>query len=410
MGKAFIIAAACLFVTVATAQTPNQAQQDQERFTQAITASVLPLTLTATALDDDGGTWLTQHAKSADLLLIGEMHGVADIAHTATLLAKAQNATVYAAEVGPTAAWKLNAMLRAKDGTFDAYMADARRANSFAFLNMREEAAFARAILQNAPPTQKQPSDMWGLDQEFITSGPLLMERLSTYARTQSQKDAIVKARGVLEQKVFGLIKVPPQTFADLKTAFADTPEAVTFINDIALSAQIYDALGYDQNAPREDLMKRIFLSHWKNAKDKNGNTPKIVMKMGSNHLQAGLSTTMVPAFGGFVRSLALIENKKTFSVLILCGPGGAQRAFNGSTEPCAEEVETAAKGLVPHLRAENATVFNTAPLRTRPGVLKRIGFSDDLRQYIFSYDAIVVLPHAKPATHYAVPDAKWFE
>ncbi len=406
MGKTFrVVAILCALSTPVFSQTSPQAQQDQERFTRAIAASVIPLTVTATALEGDGGAWLNQKAAQADLLLIGEMHGVADIAHTATLLARVQNATVYAAEVGPTAPWKLNAMLRAKDSAFEIYMSDARAANSFAFLNMLEEAAFARAILQNGPQ-----ADMWGLDQEFITSGPVLMERLSTFARTQTQKEAVEKARTALGMRFFSLQKVPAQTFIDLKTAFAKVPEAISFIDEIALSAQIYDALGYDQNAPREELMKRLFLEHWNAAKDKKGNTPKIAMKMGSNHLQAGLSTTMVPAFGGFVRNLALIENKNVFSVLILCGPDGAQRAFHGATEPCMEEFETAAKGLAAHLYADQATVFKTAPLRARPSVLKRIGFSEDLRQYIFSYDAIVVLPHAKPATHFVVPDAKWFE
>ena len=387
------------------AKAPSQARQDQTRLSKAIAASVLPLRVEGAALSESGGTWLTTQAKAADILMIGEMHGVADIAHAATLLARAQDATVYAAEVGPTAAWKLTDLLRAKNGSFDEAMADPRRANSFAFLNMREEAAFARAVLQNGKKT-----DMWGLDQEFITSGPLLMDRLATFARTSDQKEAVQNARTVLDAKFFSLSKVDAGVFAALTAAFEKAPEeARTLIQDIALSAQIYDALGYAQNAPREELMKRKFLMHWRAATGRNGNTPKVVMKMGSNHLQAGLSTTMVPALGGFVRHLAMMNGKNVFSVLILCGPDGAQRAFDASTSSCKAEFEGSAAALGPYLRDDGATLFRTESLRAMPSTLRRLGWGEDLRQYVFSYDAIVVLKDAKPANHIAAPDPKWF-
>lgn len=393
----------CGAAVAAMAQTPTP--QDQDRFAGAMAQSLMSVRVTANALEGDGGAWLTQGAKTADLLLIGENHGVADIAHVATVLARAQSATVYGAEVGPAAPWKLGAMLKGDGPELETYMADARRANSFAFLNMREEVAFARAVLRNGPH-----AEMWGLDQEFITSGPLLLERLGTLASSAAEKQAIKAARAAMEAKFFSLSRVPPRTFADLKDAFASSPAAIALIDGMALSADIYDALGYAQNAPREELMKRQFLAHWRAARDADGRRPKIVMKMGSNHLQAGLSPTMVPALGGFVRSLALSEGKSVFSVLILCGSGGAQRAFDGSAAPCDAEFKDLAGELAPHLSADGATLFRSAPLRAYPGTLKRLGFGEDLRQLIFSYDAILVLKDAKPATSFAAPEPKWLE
>jgi len=403
-----LVSALCVIWCSAStqAQPSNQAQQDQERFKTAITASPVAMGLDGARLSGDGGAWLTAQAATADILLIGEMHGVADIAFTASALARAQGATVYGAEVGPTAAWALNGLLRAKGTALDEYMAGARRASSFAFLNMREEVVFARTVMQSDNGAK---TDMWGLDQEFITSGPLMLDRLDALARTAMQKQAVTNARNAFAP-FFALGKVPPNVFPILKSAFAQGPvEAKILIEDMALSDQIYAAPGYVQNAPREELMKRKFLMHWRGAKDSKGRTPKIVMKFGANHLQAGLSTTMVPALGGLVRNLALMEDKTVFSVLILCGPDGQQRRFDASVESCQAEFNSAAAALDPHLRTDGATVFNTAPLRLIPGTLKRLNFGEDLRQYIFSYDAIVVLKDAKPATHFSPPDKAWF-
>ncbi|MBL8642872.1 MAG: hypothetical protein JNK21_02980 [Rhodospirillaceae bacterium] len=405
-----ILAALGLVCGPALAQStaPNQAQQDQDRFEKALSESVMPLMQSGEALTGTGGAWLTEKAAKAGILMIGEMHGVADIARAASTLARANGARIYAAEVGDTAAWKLNPLLVTSDGAFEAYMADARRANSFAFLNMREEADFARTVMRHS---DGQRGEMWGLDQEFITSGPVLMERLASLARTPAQKEAVDKARPDFEQNFFALSKVPKATFENLRAAFAKgSPAAQTLIEDTALSNDIYAALGYAQNAPREELMKRKFLMHWRKAAKARGGAPKVVMKFGSNHLQAGLSTTMVPALGGFVRNLALMEGKNTFSVFILCGPDGAQRAFDGSAASCQKEFEGALGKLAAHARSDTSIVFNTAPLRAIAGTLKRLNVGEDARQYIFSYDALVVLNDATPATHFATPKPEWFQ
>ena len=68
--------------------------------------------------------------------------------------------------------------------------------------------------------------------------------------------------------------------------------------------------------------------------------------------------------------------------------------------------------GCVDNLAAagvSGATLIETAPLRLIPGTLRRMGVSEDIRNYINSYDAIVVLKGAKAATPFARPLPAFF-
>jgi hypothetical protein len=160
-------------------------------------------------------------------------------------------------------------------------------------------------------------------------------------------------------------------------------------------------------NRMREDYMKRNFLAHWRAA----GKTPpRVVMKFGAYHLTAGLSPTYTPALGGFVNALALMEGKKTFSVMIVCGPDGQQIDFRGAVSGCREDFEATAGMFYRHLATGGPTLIDTAPLRLIPGTLRRQGVSEDMRNYINSYDAIIILKGAKAATPFARPLPSFFE
>lgn len=400
-----------LLAVSAFAQAPTS-QQDQDRLQKAMSDSIMPMEFSQSALTGTGGEWLVENAAAADIVMLGEMHGIADIAHTAQTLGRSLSAagtTVYVSEISPTAALALEPLLKSDRDELEAYMADARRAISFAFMNMREETEVARAILQR---TDGKKTALWGLDQEFITSGPLLVGRLETYVRTPAQKAAVDDARQAILPLFMSLGKIPPEAFSNLNATFAEAaPEARRLIADMELSNRIYAGQNHEANRLREDLMKRDFLEHWRAAADKRGRTPKILMKFGSYHLTAGLSPTMVPSLGSFVRALALAENKTVFSAFLICGADGEQLEFNNKAVSCKEEFDGAAAELAPYLLTDGAaTVFRTAPLRAIPGTLKRLGFGEDLRSYIFSYEALVVLNRAKASRYFTAPDPSFFE
>jgi hypothetical protein len=423
-GTSLLAGAATIALAQASARPPSpqaipsptaaQAQiqaADRARLSETIAQALKPLSLADGRPGGEGGAWLTGKMAQADILMIGETHGTGSIAQAAGLLVDAlpiDRPLAYALEISPTGAATQEPLLRGPAERLDAYMADPRRAISFAFLNLREEADLARKVLGRAGAKQ---GALWGIDQEFASSAPLLLDRLDGWARTPAQKAAVAAARA-RSKPLMALISFQDEIYKPLESAFAKGPApARQLIADMRFSGEIYrlqDSPAANlSNRMREDYMKRNFLAHWRAA----GKTPpRIIMKFGAYHLTAGLSPTYTPALGSFVNALALMEGRKTFSVMIVCGPDGEQIDFRGTISGCREDFEATGGMFYRHLATDGPTLIDTAPLRLIPGTLRRQGVSEDMRSYINSYDAIIILKGAKAATPFARPLPSFFE
>ena len=70
-------------------------------------------------------------------------------------------------------------------------------------------------------------------------------------------------------------------------------------------------------NARRAALMRSNFLRHWQAAK-RDGKTPKVIAKFGSNHIVRGLNNTATFDLGTLLPEIAAAEGSRSFSVLEL--------------------------------------------------------------------------------------------
>lgn len=393
--------------------SPQATQQagDRARLADTITLALKPLSLANGKLGGEGGVWLSAGLAGADIVMVGETHGNGGVAQAVGTLVDAiptNRPLAYALEISPTGALVQEPLLRGSEARLEATMSDPRRAISFAFLNLREEATLARKILARS---KEKSGALWGLDQEFATSAPLLLDRLTGWSRTPAQKAAIDAARAK-SRPLMALSNYGDEIYEPLADAFARGPkEARDLIADMRLSSEIYrfqDGVAANRaNRMREDYMKRNFLAHWRAA----GKTPpRLVMKFGAYHLTAGLSPTATPSLGSFVHSIALAEGKKVFSVMIVCGPDGEQIDFRGAISGCRSDYEATAGMFYTRLATDGPTLIDTAPLREIQGTMRRQGVSEDMRNYINSYDAIIVLKGAKAATPFARPLPAFFE
>lgn len=394
----------------AAADTPSPEAQDRKRLADSLGQSIKPLDLGGGKLAGTGGDWLAARLRDADIIMIGETHGTGSIARAAGMIVDAlprDRPLAYALEIGPVGALIQEKLLRGPEAAHEAYMADPRRAISFPFLSMREEAVLARNILARGAPGK---TALWGLDQEFVSAAPLLLDRLDGWATSRAQKAAVAKARSAMAP-LMAITSTPDSVYDALDAAFASgSTQARALIADMRFSTQVYklqESAGSLSNRMREDYMKRNFLAHWRAA---GATPPRVVMKFGLYHLTAGLSPTATPALGGFVNALALMDGKKTMSIMILCGPDGMQSDFRGEAHPCTEDFAETGSFFASNLLAGSATLIDTAPLRLIPGTLRRTGASEDIRSYIQSYDAIIILNGGKAGTLFAKPPASWFE
>lgn len=405
------VASALLAQTPSPAPAPTRAMADADRarLDDTIKQALKPLSLDKDKIGGAGGIWLAERLAKADIVMIGETHGTGSIARAAGALVDAlptDRPLAYAQEIGPAAAAIQEPLLRGPPAALDAYMADPRTAISFAFLNLREEADFARKLLARS---DRKSGAYWGLDQEFATAAPLLLDRLGGMARTGAQKAAIAQAREHAKP-LMTLARAPDSFYDPLDAAFVSGPkDARTLLADMRFSSGVFrssESASNRSNREREDYMKRQFMTHWRAA---GKNKPRVVMKFGAYHLTAGLSPTATPALGAFVNALALMEDKSIFSVMIVCGPDGEQINFRGKIGPCGEDFEATAGLFRSRLFPDSATLIETAPLRSIPGTLRRMGVSEDMRTYIQSYDAIIILKGAKAATPFAPPPESFF-
>ena len=93
-----------------------------------------------------------------------------------------------------------------------------------------------------------------------------------------------------------------------------------------------------------------------------------------------------------------------------MCGPEGERTDFRGAVAGCRPDFQATAGMFSRSLAADGPTLIDTAPLRLLPGSLRRQGISEDMRAYINSYDAILILKGGKAATPFAPPPPSFFQ
>lgn len=140
-------------------------------------ANRLAITLDQGKLAGPGAAALLQASRQAQYVLLGEDHGVAEIARFSSayfnVLAPA-GFTTLVTENGPVAASVLEAMLKRADAVTAIARFDAAYPDTIAFYTMRQEAEMLAGFAQAAGPRFEQ----WGIDQEFIGTAKYLIARM----------------------------------------------------------------------------------------------------------------------------------------------------------------------------------------------------------------------------------------
>ncbi len=382
----------------------------QAMFDETATASSMPMTLENGALKGPGADFLIRRGARAHFVMFGEEHGVGTIGDIATAYVTAlgpSGFTMAAIETDPWMGARLETALR--KGGIDALAAYFRAPGnrlSIPIYFWTQDAVFAEAVIRNAG--ENAPA-LIGLDQVFTFAPQTLLAEIATRtvspnARARAQE---LSARAGREENFLG--RAEPEALRSLRALLHPERDAslIELVDAMIESAFIYAPFTgesptsvYEANLARETLMKRNFMAAL--GKVSGGeDMPRIFLKFGAYHMYRGLSPTLVPALGGFVADLALMRGEESFSVAVLCGPGAQSVDLEGNALPCTETFETDVGRFAHHVAAEGMTVFDLAWFKKRP---KRLGIIPEaFRNLVLSYDALVIVPGAAPAT-YVVP------
>jgi hypothetical protein len=113
--------------------------------------------------------------------------------------------------------------------------------------------------------------------------------------------------------------------------------------------------------------------------------------------MMRGLSSTHVPTLANFVGDFALHEGVGSFNVMVLCGPGTKAGDLMGNTAPCDIDLATALPDLSTHLDLKKPVLFDLRSWKDRPRRWQHL--SAEMRELIWAYDAILIVPGGKPAS-----------
>jgi len=399
---ALLLSAACV---AAFAASPARAAG----LDSLVSAHTYAIAFDGTTLSGPGADWLIEEGAKAHFFMLGEQHATADIAHFATAMWHALGAHGYrhaAVEVGPWSTGQLEVLLRQGPDALERWTrAEPGRGFTFPFFFFTEEAAFGYAVVEQAGRTRNA---LWGLDQEFIAAGDLLLGMLAAWADTPEAKAAVAEAAANAKANPMFLGRGDEVDWKQLTDAFATSrsPDAKRLLDEIAMSRRIYAPFTgrggsvYLANEERERYMKDNFLQQFARAENAEDAPPRVFLKFGANHVAYGHSPTHVLTLGTFVHEYGQSRGLGTFNVHVDCHGGEGRDPRSGEASACESYFLGPDSALRKFLRDDAVTLIDLRALRANGRIWKDL--DDKSRDLILSYDAYVALPNVKPATSIA--------
>jgi hypothetical protein len=381
-----------------------QAPKPEDPFVTLLEANRYPIALGSNGeLTGPGADLLNSEVGKAQFLMIGEQHATAGIAEVNIAIHRqaARHGFDHSAlEVGPWSTEEVEKLIRSGKGRLAAFLRQPGNGFTLPFLLWAEETALVEQAV--ALSAAKSPV-LWGLDQEFAGSAPIMLSRLGQLAKTPAQHAAVLDLRKRAAADPTLIAMMTPADYAPLRRAFIATqsPEAARMIEELALSSTIYAPFvgrggsGQTANDTRETYMKKNFLRHFARAERENGRPPKVFFKFGANHAMRGHSFSDVPALGNFLAEWGLSRGFSMLNLAVDCVGGEQSDPRGGNASPCKGYALDRNSPLVTRMNDAPLTLFDLRPLRAAmPKTL-----DPQTRKTILAFDFYIPVRNPRAAT-----------
>lgn len=376
------------------------------------TPASFALNVTNGKLAGPGAEILRAELPNAQFILYGEDHGFADspiILRALAREAKPLGFNYLVEEVGPFSTRMIGAALK-KDGIDGVHKLVDDVPLGIPFLDLKDDALLASDFLGE---DAKGTPYLWGIDQEFIGSPGFHLKRLVDIAPNDPAHAAASKlladeqdaaSRG--EQQNFLLVKFHDSDFDALAAQFKGSAEAQAIIAELKESAAIYqlwmNGHNYENNARRARFLAKHFLADYKTAAVPQ---PKIVFKMGVEHVALGTTSINTIDLGTLVSKIAQVDGKTALRIAFL-PTGGHNTSFqpkpgNPATVQVYKAEETAT--FFPAIGIDPATLSTTGwtliplePIRQSLDTQGIEKLSPMNRFILLGFDYVITTPDAK--------------
>ncbi len=324
----------------------------------------------------------------------------------------------YAVEAGPLAATFVAAHLH-ETGRIAATEAKlASQPESLAFLDMREENDLATVCADTAP----RHMEFWGLDQEYVGAGGLLLQamlatklrphsRAAIQAAQQHEQAAEREASRTHDVRQLYMIQAPERDIHSLAEAFRvdGNQQSRILLRERVASHEIYrrSVVGDPESRRlRAVLLKQHLLARIVRLNRRKPQA-RILFKFGSMHMGRGFDPQHVLNLGNAVAEIADAEGVTSLHITVLGARGAAGSSSGYRQQPQPDRFDLAsepqAAWLLPALRAalpcgsgreQTATLFDLRGLRSQ-----QLHMAAEWEHVVFSYDLLILLPEVSPAT-----------
>ena len=285
----------------------------------------LPLSIKDGKLAGAGGEMIRAELPKAQFILFGEDHGFADspiILRAIVKEARPLGFKYHVVEVGPLSTRMIRETL-ARDGVPGLHELVHEVPLGIPFLSFKEDAELASDFLGN---DSKETPYLWGIDQEFIGSPVFHLKRLVQIAPNETARTATEKllaeekeAAAKAAHDKFLLTRFREADFDALAAQFKGQTEAENVIAELKESAAIYQLWGsgrnYENNARRARLLTKNFLTNYQAAAEPQ---PKVVFKMGLEHVALGTTTVNTIDVGTLATSIARANGQSALRIAFL--------------------------------------------------------------------------------------------
>jgi hypothetical protein len=357
-------------------------------------------------IQGDAKEWLFNHGRDARFVMVGEVHGVADVARFSKSLYGLTERTALAIETDLWSAKLLEALAGGDDNAFENYFERRSHQYSIPFYSWQEEADLLKYVVKKADGIK--PS-LWGLDQVFLLGARNIVE----YLRPRLKREESLKTLDAFENILitrpafvgYGEAEIFERLYLELlKEEDANVQEAAEALkssNEIYAPFTRGNGIALRSNQTRERQMKQTFFTYFSNARKYVG-LQKPMLKFGRYHMYRGITPTGVTGLGGFVDALAVARNENALSLSIFCGEGSKARQFDGSSGPCMDKGMKENYPLLSKLseEADGNLLVDTQALRTHNRDLMKLA-SDEEKNQFAAFDAIVIIKNSAAATQF---------
>ena len=161
----------------------------QESLSELIEQNSFPLQVEQQNISGPGADSLLKAAHQSELFLLGENHGIVEVAEFSHLLYRELSAKYpryFVTEIGPATASVVEDKIR--EGSYESYMDEGVNLHAVPFFFLKEEVPILKSLTNNFPNTSPV---LWGLDQEFVAGAPVVFDQLETVLETKAENEAL---------------------------------------------------------------------------------------------------------------------------------------------------------------------------------------------------------------------------